>query len=397
MQKKVRNILFLIGIIFFCSISNIKAKEVEKMCRYKTPDKMQEDLKMNALCNIYDDSSYKCYFEIGDAEANNNSKLGSIGNWDDGDSFKFYVTSAYLAFGEDKEGDSFTMLGHYNSTKECPLYLTTYLYGSDYMSYAVNSADIVNVIVRYGTYENTKWNILNLYDSSMDAKQQLENIKSSVEVLEGKYDFKGCTKVHMGDENTVKERLENDCIPTVEEQLNLLNDYREELEALIKNGSVKRTDDAVKELKVSMDNVEKYYKEELGKLQNMHKALAAGNDLDFSMKVYEGEYRPVGPDDPNQPIEPGKCALLGDKFGGIVKWAIDLIQIAIPVIIIIMTIIDFSGVVFSGEDKNFKAAGSKFIKRLVIGAIVILLPMLIAFLIDLSGVLVPYGIERDQL
>ena len=91
------------------------------------------------------------------------------------------------------------------------------------------------------------------------------------------------------------------------------------------------------------------------------------------------------------------CAILGDNITPIVKWLIDLIDIAIPIIIIIMTIVDFTGVVLSGEEKNFKAAGTKLIKRLIIGAVVILLPMLLAFIIDLSGVLVPYGIGKNQV
>ncbi len=92
-----------------------------------------------------------------------------------------------------------------------------------------------------------------------------------------------------------------------------------------------------------------------------------------------------------------QCNLLGDKLGSIIKWFVDLIQISIPIIIIIMTIVDFTGVVFSGEDKNFKAAGTKFVKRFIIGVAIILLPMLITFIIDMSGVLVPYGIDKNQL
>ncbi len=92
-----------------------------------------------------------------------------------------------------------------------------------------------------------------------------------------------------------------------------------------------------------------------------------------------------------------KCAILGEELGDMIKAAIDLIQLAIPIIIVILTIIDFTGIVLSGEDKNFKAAGSKFVKRLLIGATIIFLPMLLTFIIDMSGVLVPYGIERNDL
>ena len=92
-----------------------------------------------------------------------------------------------------------------------------------------------------------------------------------------------------------------------------------------------------------------------------------------------------------------KCAILGEELGDMVKAAIDLIQLSIPIIIVILTIIDFTGIVLSGEDKNFKAAGTKLVKRLLIGAAIIFLPMLLTFIIDMSGVLVPYGIERNDL
>lgn len=109
---------------------------------------------------------------------------------------------------------------------------------------------------------------------------------------------------------------------------------------------------------------------------------------DESVTVEDGKYEGGGTT---------PCAVFGEKTTKLIEWAIDLIQIAIPVIIIIMSIVDFTGVALSGEEKNFKAAGSKLVKRLVIGIAFILLPMLLAFIIDFSGALVPYGIEKDQL
>mgnify|MGYP001078767066 CR=1 FL=1 len=91
------------------------------------------------------------------------------------------------------------------------------------------------------------------------------------------------------------------------------------------------------------------------------------------------------------------CNIFGDRITDMLKQVIDLIQLAVPIIIVILTIIDFIGIVLSGEEKNFKAAWSKLIKRLMIGAAIIFLPMLLAFIIDMSGALAPYGIERNQL
>ncbi len=96
------------------------------------------------------------------------------------------------------------------------------------------------------------------------------------------------------------------------------------------------------------------------------------------------------------PQEYSNCSLFGDgALSSIIKWIIDIMQMMVPIIIIILTIVDFSSIVLSGEEKNFKAAGTKFVKRLVIGVAIIFLPMLLTFIIDLSGVLGP--ITRDQL
>lgn len=115
-----------------------------------------------------------------------------------------------------------------------------------------------------------------------------------------------------------------------------------------------------------------------------HAIGCTGNDC---VQINEGENKE----------ELTNCNIFGDRITDILKQIIDLIQLAVPIIIIILTIIDFVGIVLSGEDKNFKAAGSKLIKRLIIGAAIIFLPMLLAFIIDMSGALAPYGIERNQL
>lgn len=91
------------------------------------------------------------------------------------------------------------------------------------------------------------------------------------------------------------------------------------------------------------------------------------------------------------------CAAFGAETTKIVQWIFRLIRIGVPVIIIFLTIVDFAAVVFSGEEKNFKETGKRFATRLVIGLVIIFLPMILAFVIDLSGALVPYGIDRGEL
>ncbi len=103
------------------------------------------------------------------------------------------------------------------------------------------------------------------------------------------------------------------------------------------------------------------------------------------------------PEEDGAEEEINKCVVFGQNTDKILKWVINFIYIAVPVIIIIMSIIEFAGIALSGDEKNFKAVGTKLIKRLIIGAVIIFLPILIIFLVDLSGVLIPYGIEPNQI
>lgn len=63
----------------------------------------------------------------------------------------------------------------------------------------------------------------------------------------------------------------------------------------------------------------------------------------------------------------------------------EMVKIIVPVLIIILSIVDFLKVVLLSDDKNYKAAWSKFIKRIVIGIIFFVVPALIALLLNIGG------------
>lgn len=89
------------------------------------------------------------------------------------------------------------------------------------------------------------------------------------------------------------------------------------------------------------------------------------------------------------------CSIFRDtKTAELVKKIVTMIKFAIPILVVILGIMDFITVVLSGEEKSMKEAGNRFIKRMVAGLLVIFVPAIIEFLIDLSGVLEPYGIQE---
>lgn len=82
------------------------------------------------------------------------------------------------------------------------------------------------------------------------------------------------------------------------------------------------------------------------------------------------------------------CGLFCPDEGGTwsyIKLLYNLVRIVVPVLVIVLGMVDFATVVFSGEDKDMKAAGQRFLKRVIIGVAFILLPFLIDFIFDLVG------------
>ena len=81
----------------------------------------------------------------------------------------------------------------------------------------------------------------------------------------------------------------------------------------------------------------------------------------------------------------------------LVKQIYNFIRFLIPVLIIGFSIADFIKVVANGEDKAFKEVWNKFIKRIVIGVIILLLPYVLKFLINISDALSGYNIDDNSL
>lgn len=71
----------------------------------------------------------------------------------------------------------------------------------------------------------------------------------------------------------------------------------------------------------------------------------------------------------------------------------NIIKILIPVLIIALSIIDFLKVILISDDKNYKSAWDKFIKRLIIGIIFFLVPIIVSFILKYSGI----GTEQSYL
>ena len=91
------------------------------------------------------------------------------------------------------------------------------------------------------------------------------------------------------------------------------------------------------------------------------------------------------------------CDILGGVDSKTVKLLAQLVKIVrlgIPILIIILGIIDFMRILFSGEEKVFRESFTRFVKRLLIGVVIIFLPYILQLLVSLSGIETQYGIDN---
>lgn len=79
------------------------------------------------------------------------------------------------------------------------------------------------------------------------------------------------------------------------------------------------------------------------------------------------------------------CNIFGENTWKYVKSLYKIIKICIPFLIIILGMLDFMKVLLSGEQKDMKLAGQRFMKRIIAGVVLLLIPVLLKFLFNVIG------------
>lgn len=82
-----------------------------------------------------------------------------------------------------------------------------------------------------------------------------------------------------------------------------------------------------------------------------------------------------------------KCnQILSDKVVSILKYIFLIIQVATPILLIILTMVDFAKAVVGNDKKDLNKAFSRFVKRAIIAACIFMVPTFINFLMDVTGI-----------
>ena len=79
------------------------------------------------------------------------------------------------------------------------------------------------------------------------------------------------------------------------------------------------------------------------------------------------------------------CNILGDSFHSLLQDIFVMIKIAVPCLVFVLCIVDFSKAVIAQDEKTMKEAQNHAIKRIIIGVVIFFIPTLINILLDLAG------------
>ena len=82
---------------------------------------------------------------------------------------------------------------------------------------------------------------------------------------------------------------------------------------------------------------------------------------------------------------PDQCSILGSDFNKILQEIFTMIQLAIPVLVVVLCSVDFAKAVIAQDEKDMKKAQSDAIKRLMIGAAIFFVPTIINLVLKYAG------------
>lgn len=78
-------------------------------------------------------------------------------------------------------------------------------------------------------------------------------------------------------------------------------------------------------------------------------------------------------------------SVLGDKLTSVLKEVYMAMQIAVPILVILLCSVDILKAVTAQNEKDMSAAGIRSVKRIIIGFAIFFIPILIDAILDLAG------------
>ena len=177
-------------------------------------------------------------------------------------------------------------------------------------------------------------------------------------------------------DGTKKYTAYKECTESAKSSLSTLKTFYNEINDCVGNGYLSNDDKDVK-------NFYSYYKSADSNLTKYKENVEKERDAFINDGTVKTDDE-IG--------ELNGCADMPNTIS-LLKQVYSFIKYLIPVLIIVLSIIDFIKVVANGDDKEYKNAWNKFIKRIIVGIIILIVPQLISAIISLTGIDKAYGIN----
>ena len=79
-------------------------------------------------------------------------------------------------------------------------------------------------------------------------------------------------------------------------------------------------------------------------------------------------------------------SLFGGNLGKLIKQAYGLIKFAVPILLLVLSIKDYGEAIIQDDTDKLKKSTTVFIKRLIIAVVILVLPTIIGFILELMGI-----------
>lgn len=87
----------------------------------------------------------------------------------------------------------------------------------------------------------------------------------------------------------------------------------------------------------------------------------------------------------NEEVGESSCKdILGEKGIGILKTIKTLLQVAIPILLLVLGSLDFGTAIFAGDENEMKKSQQKFVKRVIFSVVIFLIPPILGVVLDMA-------------
>lgn len=332
-MKNLKYILIAV-IVMFIGIGGVSAKSISKQCEYNFYDNLSGG-NSELILYIYDDGTIS----------------GSVKKWNN---VSFPLTSATTI----NQSEISTNIAN----NICPNYSALKVDMNDdsksFMTFSNNKDNLLDYLKSNDLLDNTHIATSTEYNGNPQVSEQYynqmmtesENILKTTEsfdISECKDESKDITAYAKCNDQYDRLKIR-------------INNFELNLNTYISQNYISEDDQRTKTMRENIKNAEL-------NLVNFKYA------IDNKQEIVTPEY--------NQ-----GCEIFGDTLVDLIREVYGYFKWIIPILIVILSMLDFVKVVGTGKDDDFKKAQNNLIKRIIVGVVFFLIPTLISMIINLSGI-----------